>query len=456
MNIKSLEEKFSSKSVKEQFLCLFLEDTLLLLEQANQHNFAVVELMTFQFYKKMYDYKDTFTNKNREIKTETKTDWNTYVKLNNEEILRHINKAKTDKKNKAFSLEIIDYNDYLENLENEKKYRKFLVLLKKYQPIKGIQWRKGLDASSKILKVIAIFGGQWPHTSYAIPGGVVSDPTTFDITEAISIVDSLIDFYEKNVIGMSYEKYFSINSIDEYLDISKNSDLKTFLLTCLKHNLHTVGKSYHRFLTVCDINPSISKGITKRKRKDFDINKVKEVDSYSYLTEKGKVFDKRRYSWAKAVRYEGLPYETSPLSRRINNKDQLFINLLKEYKDSYMVRTWARIDEIIKLLVSIKKRLNEINIKEPSYIKPEKDIKQIEGKAFGFCEAARGSLIHQLEVKEGKIKKYNIITPSTWNLGPRCEKYLSPAEKAIKGLKSQLLAEMVLRSFDVCSVCTTH
>ncbi len=328
--------------------------------------------------------------------------------------------------------------------------------LKKYQPIKGIQWRKGLDASSKILKVIAIFGGQWPHTSYAIPGGVVSDPTTFDITEAISIVDSLIDFYEKNVIGMSYEKYFSINSIDEYLDISKNSDLKTFLLTCLKHNLHTVGKSYHRFLTVCDINPSISKGITKRKRKDFDINKVKEVDSYSYLTEKGKVFDKRRYSWAKAVRYEGLPYETSPLSRRINNKDQLFINLLKEYKDSYMVRTWARIDEIIKLLVSIKERLNEINIKEPSYIKPEKDIKQIEGKAFGFCEAARGSLIHQLEVKEGKIKKYNIITPSTWNLGPRCEKYLSPAEKAIKGLKSQLLAEMVLRSFDVCSVCTTH
>jgi len=51
MNIKSLEEKFSSKSVKEQFLCLFLEDTLLLLEQANQHNFAVVEIASFFFQK---------------------------------------------------------------------------------------------------------------------------------------------------------------------------------------------------------------------------------------------------------------------------------------------------------------------------------------------------------------------------------------------------------------------
>jgi Ni,Fe-hydrogenase I small subunit len=37
-----------------------------------------------------------------------------------------------------------------------------------------------------------------------------------------------------------------------------------------------------------------------------------------------------------------------------------------------------------------------------------------------------------------------------------CAVHLSPAEKAIIGLDSQLKAEMVLRSFDVCSVCTTH
>ncbi len=328
--------------------------------------------------------------------------------------------------------------------------------LRKYQPIKGSQWRKGLDYSSKIVKVVAIFGGQWPHTSYAIPGGVTSDPTTFDIAEATAIVDSVLDFYEKNILGMPADKYLSVKNLDEYLENAKSSDLKTFLNLCLKHNLHKVGKAYHRFLTVCDISPSISKGATKRKRKDFDINKVKEVDAYSFLTEKGFSFDKNRYSWAKAVRYDDLPYETSPLARRINNRDELFLNLVKDFKDNYIVRTWARIDEVLKLLLSMKKWLSQIDTKEPSYIKPKKDIKELEGKAFGFCEAARGSLIHEIQVKEGKIEKYNIITPSTWNLGPRCPKYLSPAEKAIKGLRSSLLAEMVLRSFDVCSVCTTH
>ncbi len=323
--------------------------------------------------------------------------------------------------------------------------------LRRYQPIKGIQWRKGLEASSKILKIIAIFGGQWPHTSYAVPGGVVSDPTIFELTEAISIVDSMLEFYEKNVIGMSCDKYLSINTLEEFMEETKYSDLKSFLSLCLKHKLDRTGKSYHRFLTVCDLDPSISKGITRKKKKEFDIKKVKEIDTYSFFSR-----NKKSYSWAKAVRYDGLPYETSPLARRINNRDNLFLNLLEEYKDSYMVRVWARIDEALKMLLSIKERLRRLNIREPSYIKPKKDIKEIEGEAYGFCEAARGSLIHYIKTKEGKIEKYNIITPSTWNLGSRCEKYLSPAEKAIKGLKSELIAEMVLRSFDVCSVCTTH
>jgi Ni,Fe-hydrogenase I large subunit len=325
-----------------------------------------------------------------------------------------------------------------------------------YNPIKGIQWRKGIDISLKVVKIIAIFGGQYPHTSYSLPGGVVCDPTTFDITEAEAITDTLLKFVEKEIIGMKIDDYLSVSSDDEYLTNAENSDLKRFLNLCFRFNLHKLGKAYHRFLTACDINPSISQGATKRKRKDFDIKKVKEVSSFSYLTEEGFNFEDKRYSWAKAVRYDGLPYETTPLSRRINNKDKLFLNLLKKYKDSYLVRTWARIDEILKMLLLIKDRLSKIDLKQPSYIKPKKDIKSLEGYAYGLCEASRGSLIHEVEAKNGRIKSYNIITPSTWNLGPRCEKYLSPAEKAIKGLNSEILAEIVLRSFDVCSVCTSH
>jgi len=140
----------------------------------------------------------------------------------------------------------------------------------------------------------------------------------------------------------------------------------------------------------------------------------------------------------------------------VNNKDRLFLNLLSTYGDTYLPRIWARVDEIVKFLFSMKSWLEKLNLKEPSYIKPPVDIREIEGKAYGVIEAARGSLIHFLETKEGKIKEYSIITPSAWNLGTRCKKYHSPAEKAIIGLDNHLFAEMVLRSFDVCSVCTTH
>ncbi len=325
------------------------------------------------------------------------------------------------------------------------------INLLEYTPIKGEKWQKAVNYSSKIVKIIALFGGQWPHTSYSLPGGVVSDPTTLEITEAIAIVDVLIKYVEKEILGMEFEKYLSIEHPNDFLK-NPNGDLSKFLNIAKKHNLHKEGKAYKRFLTVCEMNPVISKGITRRKKCDFDLKKVKEIETFSFLSKKGY----KKYSWATAVRYSGLPYETGPLARRINNKDNLFINLVKKYKDSYFVRIWARVDEIIKILISIKEWLKDINIKEQSFVKPKTNIKNLEGKASGTIEAARGSLIHSIEIREGKIKNYNIITPSVWNLGTRCEKYLSPAEKALIGVTNPLKAEMILRSFDVCSVCTTH
>ncbi len=321
-----------------------------------------------------------------------------------------------------------------------------------YTPIKGSKWRKAVDYSSKIVKVIALFGGQWPHTSYSIPGGVMCDPTTTEVMEAISTVDSLIEFTEKEIIGMGLEEYLSIKNPDAYLEKS-NGDLSVFFKTVQKHNLDKKGKAYKRFLTVCNLYPVISKGTTKKKKCPFDIKKVREIKDFSFLSKKR---TGKEYSWATAVRYNRLPYETGPLARRVNNKDKLFLNLLSTYGDTYFSRIWARVDEIVKFLFFMKRWLEELDIKEPSYIRPPVDIREIEGKSYGVIEAARGSLIHFIETKEGKIKEYSIITPSAWNLGTRCKKYHSPAEKAIIGLDNPLFAEMVLRSFDVCSVCTTH
>ena len=39
------------------------------------------------------------------------------------------------------------------------------------------------------VEVYAIFGGQWPHSSFMIPGGVMSAPTLSDVTRSISILE---------------------------------------------------------------------------------------------------------------------------------------------------------------------------------------------------------------------------------------------------------------------------
>ncbi|RUM50438.1 MAG: Ni,Fe-hydrogenase large subunit [Hydrogenothermus sp.] len=334
-------------------------------------------------------------------------------------------------------------------------FLKFNTDLKDFYPIKGEKWRKAVYYSSKIVKIIAIFGGQWPHTSYSIPGGVMCEPTQMELMEAISIVDNVLEYFENDVIGMNIDDYFSIKFLEEFLEKSKG-DLKKIIEEAIKLGFSDIGKAYDRFLTVCNVSPFISQGVTRRKKCNFDVSKVEEIETFSFLENGKSKFSKGKYSWAKAPRYEGKPFETGPLARRINNEDELFINLTKNFKGYYIPRIWARVDEIGKILVAIKKYLLNINLNEPSYIKPKVDIKNLEGQAYGFCEAARGSLIHKVIAKEGKIEKYDIITPTVWNLGTRCKNYLSPAEKAIIGLSDKLKAEMVVRSFDVCSVCTTH
>ncbi|GAB6072932.1 nickel-dependent hydrogenase large subunit [Venenivibrio stagnispumantis] len=338
--------------------------------------------------------------------------------------------------------------DFLYFNENMKIY---------YEPIKGLQWQKGLKASSEIVKVISIFGGQWPHTSYAVPGGVVSDPITTDIISAISIVDYLIKFFEDEILGIDAEKYLATSSFEELINILKDGDLKRFIEMTFSLNMENIGTAYKRFITLGDILPCIKKGVIKKKKVKFDLNKIKEIDSYSYLTKNFDIkLDEKRYTWAKGVHYDKLPMETGPLARRILNEDNLFLDMLNKFSDSFLVRVLARLDEIIKLLFSMKNWLLSINLKESSYIKPQMDIKKLSGQGTGITEAARGSLIHQVVIKNGNIEEYNIITPTVWNLTSRDEKYPSPAEKAIIGLDSNIKAHMVLRSFDICSVCTTH
>lgn len=49
-------------------------------------------------------------------------------------------------------------------------------------------------SASETIKALAIIGGQWPHTSYMLPGGVMSDPTKLDLVMMQNYLQNTISF----------------------------------------------------------------------------------------------------------------------------------------------------------------------------------------------------------------------------------------------------------------------
>ena len=85
------------------------------------------------------------------------------------------------------------------------------------------------------------------------------------------------------------------------------------------------------------------------------------------------------------------------------------------------------------------------------------------GQGLGLVEAARGGLLHWLEVDRGRIEKFEIIAPTTWNFSPRDAQGVPGAlEQALEGVfvgdtpQDNPTVQHIVRSFDPCMVCTVH
>jgi [NiFe] hydrogenase large subunit len=84
------------------------------------------------------------------------------------------------------------------------------------------------------------------------------------------------------------------------------------------------------------------------------------------------------------------------------------------------------------------------------------------GMGYGLNDVPRGSLGHWIEIEDGKIKNYQYVVPSTWNLGPRDEAgKMGPVEEALIGTpiadpKKPLEVLRTVHSFDPCIACAVH
>ena len=187
--------------------------------------------------------------------------------------------------------------------------------------------------------------------------------------------------------------------------------------------------------------------------------------------------DDGKYTWFKAPRYENEPCEVGPLARVLvaYAKGQKDVKPVvdKVLKDlgipatalfSTLGRTAARGIETVAIGDAMQGWVMELveNVKNgdtktyQSWTMPDK------GMGVGLNDVPRGSLGHWMEIDGGKIKNYQYVVPSTWNLGPRDAKgKLGPVEEALIGTpiadpKKPLEVLRTVHSFDPCIACGVH
>jgi hydrogenase large subunit len=158
------------------------------------------------------------------------------------------------------------------------------------------------------------------------------------------------------------------------------------------------------------------------------------------------------YSWLKAPRYAGAPYEVGALARMWVNGD---------YRQgiSVMDRHQARAQETLKIAQALQSWVDQLPVNGAVYTNHGMPTT---ASSYGLTEAPRGALGHWLQMVSGKISRYQIITPTCWNASPRDDAgKLGPIEKAlintpVISVDQPIEVLRVIHSFDPCLSCAVH
>ncbi|MCI4407394.1 MAG: nickel-dependent hydrogenase large subunit [Sulfuricurvum sp.] len=300
---------------------------------------------------------------------------------------------------------------------------------------------KALYVTSQVNQLCALFSGQWPHSSYALPGGVTCDPTHIEVMQALKLLSEVEQFVAKEVLGCPLEKFELHLKSDSHRVLE--GDFSTLLNHFERLNLLDAGKTHGRFLVLGSQSAILSNG------------EIRNADADLVSEDSSQTFAQGGNTYAKNALYNGDFYESGPLARALIGEREGITALYQQYSDSAQTRLCARMDETVKLISDVRYLLKNLDLSQPSFVTPTA-IEYISGTGIGIIEAPRGSLIHRARIEKGKIVSYSIITPTQWNLGSGSPTNLGVAQRAMIGVESIAKASLIFRTFDVCSVCTTH
>ena len=328
---------------------------------------------------------------------------------------------------------------------------------------------------------MAVFGGKNPHPQFLVAGGV----TCYDALTPERIKE-FEEIYKKTaafvrdvyipdllLVAGAYKDWAGIGGTHDFMtmgDFPKAGGERKLESRWLKP-----GIIYNRDLAhVQDFDPTKISEHIRHSWYDGD----KADNPYDEKTEPKftHMGDKDRYSWLKAPRYDEHSTETGPLACVLVNyakgnpdiKPLVDMVLQKlsvgpEALFSTLGRTAARGIETLAIANKMASMLEEFkdNIRSDKQIVEDLEVPQ-ESKGVGFVEAPRGGLSHWIRIEKGRVGNFQLVVPTTWNLGPRdANNVLGPCEEALMGTpiadpKRPVEILRTVHAFDPCIACAVH
>ncbi|HZX33486.1 MAG TPA: nickel-dependent hydrogenase large subunit [Rhodocyclaceae bacterium] len=346
------------------------------------------------------------------------------------------------------------------------------ALAERFAAGKGKANAEVLPARSAFLHLMGFLAGKWPHTLSLQPGGSTRSISEAERIRMLALLRQFRAFLEGTLLGDSLEAFARLESeaaLRAWAE-GRPGDFPAFLAAAYDLGLERVGRATDRFLSYGAYD-AFAGGLwlPRQAVAGLDPAQVTEDSRFSWLADTGPlapsagrtVVDADKadgYTWCKAPRYGGQVVEVGALARQVVDGQGLARDYVARHGGSVTARMVARMLEIVRVLPWMENWIKAIVPGEPfcaEAVLPD------EAQGVGLVEAARGSLGHWLSVKRGRIERYQIVAPTTWNFSPRDgEGQPGALELALVGMPAGECApptvQHVVRSFDPCMVCTVH
>ncbi len=348
----------------------------------------------------------------------------------------------------------------------------FASVQPRFKAVEGKAMGPMLQSRAQLMQVMGLLAGKWPHSLAFQPGGTTQSVDLGGRMRLSSLLAGFRGFLESTLFGVELETILALSSrqqLEAFVEgPGAGGDFAGFVRAALDVGLDRMGGFKGPCLSYGAYDGLFPAGLSDGA---FALESITEDVSHAWLAGEPQspalgetrpdAYKPGGYSWAKAPRLEGRAVEVGALARQVIARDPLISDLVATaHGSTVFARIVARVLELAKVQVAAEQWVEQFQLKH-SFCLPSPPLD--DGVGHGLVEAARGALGHWLTVKAGKIQRYQIIAPTTWNFSPRDQSgQPGPLEQALAGLEvgaagaKSPLVQHVVRSFDPCMVCTAH